>query len=82
MNNKATYSPAAWIGLLFVAVVVVVFGLILTGSPPEVASQIGSGSIGEALWGARSMDLLGQAAIIFAGVLGVAVLFRKGDLRK
>jgi hypothetical protein len=39
--------------------------------PPE------SGTFGEVLWNVRTLDLVGQIAVIFAGVFAVLALFRK-----
>lgn len=40
-------------------------------APPEAAS------FGDALWSGRTFDLVGQTAVILAGVFGVLALFRK-----
>ncbi len=37
-------------------------------------------SFGATLWGIRSMDLIGQIAVIFGGVFGVLALFREKPL--
>jgi len=42
-------------------------------APPE------SGSFGQVLWQQRTFDLIGQIAIILAGVFAVLALFRKRD---
>jgi len=36
-------------------------------------------TFGQVLWNARTLDLVGQIAVIFAGVFAVLALFRKGD---
>jgi len=38
-----------------------------------------TGSFGEVLWNRRTLDLVGQIAIIFAGVFSVLALFRKRE---
>lgn len=62
--------------VVFLAVdILVTRGLVkkLTTLPAEPAA----GVFGEVLWKQRTFDLVGQVAIIFAGVLAVLALFRK-----
>jgi NADH-quinone oxidoreductase subunit J len=78
-------KEAKWPVYLF-PLLLVLFGLIdvavmkgFFSSVPQV-SQNGSGSFGAALWGIRSIDLLGQVAVIFGGVFGVLALLREKPL--
>ena len=38
-----------------------------------------AGNFGQVLWGTRTLDLVGQIGVIFAGVFAVIALFRKMD---
>jgi NADH:ubiquinone oxidoreductase subunit 6 (subunit J) len=49
----------------------------LLGRIPALPSPAEQGTFGEALWRTRTFDLVGQIAVIFAGVLSVLALFRK-----
>ncbi|MGZ5555359.1 MAG: NADH-quinone oxidoreductase subunit J [Candidatus Aminicenantales bacterium] len=51
----------------------------LLGKVPALASGAESGSFGEVLWKTRTIDLVGQIAVILAGVFAVLALFRKRD---
>lgn len=51
----------------------------LLGKVPALASGAETGSFGDALWRGRTLDLVGQIAVILAGVFAVLALFRKGD---
>jgi len=44
-----------------------------------VQSGVESGSFGDVLWKQRTFDLIGQLAVILAGVFAVLALFRKKD---
>src|SRR5512136_275613 len=44
---------------------------------PALAAPPESGTFGQVLWSARTLDLVGQIAVIFAGVFAVLALFRK-----
>lgn len=67
--------------LVFVAFIVidalVMKGLI--GKVPALAAGAEAGSFGEVLWRGRTFDLVGQIAVILAGVFAVLALFRKRD---
>jgi len=67
--------------LVFVAFVVidalVMKGLL--GKVPALAAGPEAGSFGEVLWRGRTFDLVGQIAVILAGVFAVLALFRKRD---
>ena len=46
---------------------------------PALSGPEEAGTFGQVLWNARTLDLVGQIAVIFAGVFAVLALFRKGD---
>ena len=46
---------------------------------PALEGAAEAGTFGEVLWKERSFDLIGQLAVILAGVLSVLALFRKRD---
>ena len=51
----------------------------LLGKVPALASGPESGAFGDVLWKGRTFDLVGQIAVILAGVFSVLALFRKRD---
>jgi len=51
----------------------------LLGKIPALAAGAESGSFGEVLWRSRTYDLVGQIAVILAGVFSVLALFRKRE---
>jgi NADH-quinone oxidoreductase subunit J len=51
----------------------------LLGKVPALASAAETGTFGEVLWKGRTLDLVGQIAVILAGVFAVLALFRKDD---
>lgn len=51
----------------------------LLGKVPALASRAETGSFGDVLWKGRTFDLVGQIAVILAGVFSVLALFRKRD---
>jgi len=51
----------------------------LLGKVPALASGAESGTFGDVLWRGRTFDLVGQIAVILAGVFAVLALFRKRD---
>ena len=67
--------------LVFVAFIVidalVMKGLL--GKIPALASEAETGTFGDVLWKGRTLDLVGQIAVILAGVFSVLALFRKRD---
>ena len=67
--------------VVFVAFIVidavVMKGLI--GKIPALAAGAETGSFGDVLWKARTYDLVGQIAVILAGVFAVLALFRKRE---
>lgn len=67
--------------LVFVAFIVIDALVMksLLGKVPALASNGETGSFGEVLWRARTYDLVGQIAVILAGVFAVLALFRKRE---
>ena len=51
----------------------------LMGKIPALAAGAESGTFGDVLWRGRTLDLVGQIAVILAGVFSVLALFRKRD---
>ncbi len=69
-----------WIFPLFFVVFVLIDVLVMKSllqKIPALPSTIETGSFGEVLWTQRTMDLIGQIAVILAGVFSVLALFRK-----
>jgi NADH-quinone oxidoreductase subunit J len=67
---------------LFFAVFVVIDALVMKGllqKIPALPSGPETGTFGEVLWKGRTLDLVGQIAVILAGVFSVLALFRKRD---
>jgi NADH-quinone oxidoreductase subunit J len=67
---------------LFFVVFVLIDILVMRGILARIPALEGAaeaGSFGEVLWKERSLDLVGQLAVILAGVLAVLALFRKRD---
>lgn len=64
--------------VVFIAIDVLVMRGLLRKIPalPAVAE---TGAFGDVLWKGRTMDLVGQIAVILAGVFSVLALFRKRD---
>jgi NADH:ubiquinone oxidoreductase subunit 6 (subunit J) len=67
--------------LVFVAFVVIDALVMksLLGKVPALASGAENGTFGDVLWRGRTLDLVGQIAVILAGVFAVLALFRKRD---
>ena len=49
------------------------------GPRPALPAGAEAGGFGDVLWKQRTFDLIGQIAVIFAGVFAVLALFRKRD---
>lgn len=81
MEGDVRESRAAlWIFPLFFLLFLVIDILVmrsLVGKIPVRESAPESGTFGQALWGLRTFDLVGQIGVILAGVLAVLALFRK-----
>ena len=67
--------------LVFVAFIVIDALVMkgLMGKIPALAAGAESGTFGDVLWRGRTLDLVGQIAVILAGVFAVLALFRKRD---
>jgi len=73
---------ANWVFPLVFVAFIVIDALVmksLLGKVPALASGAETGSLGEVLWKGRTFDLVGQIAVILAGVFSVLALFRKRD---
>lgn len=71
-----------WVFPLFFLAFIIIDGLVMKGllqKIPALPSAPESGSFGDVLWKGRTMDLVGQIAVILAGVFSVLALFRKRD---
>jgi NADH-quinone oxidoreductase subunit J len=80
-GGAAAESKAAAIAfpvffVVFAAIDVLVMRKLLARIPAIVAPAE-AGTFGQVLWNARTLDLVGQIAVIFAGVFAVLALFRK-----
>jgi NADH:ubiquinone oxidoreductase subunit 6 (subunit J) len=66
----------------FFVVFIIIDALIIKKLIQKVPALPGpeeAGTFGQVLWNTRTLDLVGQIAVIFAGVFAVLALFRKGD---
>jgi NADH:ubiquinone oxidoreductase subunit 6 (subunit J) len=73
---------ANWVFPLFFVAFIVIDALVmkgLLGKVPALASGAETGTFGDVLWKGRTFDLVGQIAVILAGVFAVLALFRKRD---
>jgi hypothetical protein len=79
MNNRIDIrmNIIALGGIILLICIVLIGNLLLTGNAPAVKSDFDA-SFSETLWKNRGLDVFGQILIIFAGVLGVMALFRRG----
>ncbi len=67
---------------LFFVVFILIDALVMKGllqKIPALPSYPESGAFGDVLWKGRTLDLVGQIAVILAGVFSVLALFRKRD---
>jgi len=67
---------------LFFVVFIVIDALVMKGllqKIPALPAAAESGTFGDVLWKGRTLDLVGQIAVILAGVFSVLALFRKRD---
>jgi NADH-quinone oxidoreductase subunit J len=68
---------------LFFIVFIIIDVLVMRGlirKIPTLPAEAETGLFGQVLWGQRTFDLVGQVAVILAGVFAVLALFRKKDL--
>jgi NADH:ubiquinone oxidoreductase subunit 6 (subunit J) len=73
---------ANWVFPLVFVAFVAVDALVmksLLGKVPALAAGAEAGTFGEVLWKGRTFDLVGQIAVILAGVFAVLALFRKRE---
>ncbi len=75
-ESKAATIAFPAVFVLFAAIDVLVMKKLLARMP-ALAAPAEAGTFGQVLWGARTLDLVGQIAVIFAGVFAVLALFRK-----
>jgi NADH:ubiquinone oxidoreductase subunit 6 (subunit J) len=71
-----------WVFPLFFVAFIIIDALVMKGllqKIPALASGAETGTFGDVLWKGRTFDLIGQIAIILAGVFAVLALFRKRD---
>jgi NADH-quinone oxidoreductase subunit J len=64
----------------YLPVIIVAAGAVLASlsiAPPAALAPAPALDARQVLWGSRQTDLVGQAIVIFAGVLGVIVLFKE-----
>jgi NADH-quinone oxidoreductase subunit J len=67
---------------LFFIIFIIIDALVMKGllqKIPALPSTPESGAFGDVLWKGRTLDLVGQIAVILAGVFSVLALFRKRD---
>jgi len=67
---------------LFFVIFIAIDALVMKGmiqKIPMIQSPAEQGSFGDVLWKQRSFDVVGQMAVILAGVFSVLALFRKRD---
>jgi NADH:ubiquinone oxidoreductase subunit 6 (subunit J) len=72
----------AWAFPLFFLAFIIIDALVMKGllqKIPALPSAPEVGAFGDVLWKGRTMDLVGQIAVILAGVTAVLALFRKRD---
>jgi len=75
-------KAALWAFPIFFVVFIVIDALVMKGLMNKVPALPGaaeSGAFGDVLWKQRTFDLIGQLAVILAGVFAVLALFRKRD---
>jgi NADH:ubiquinone oxidoreductase subunit 6 (subunit J) len=71
-----------WAFPLFFLAFIIIDGLVMKGllqKVPSLPSAPETGAFGDVLWKGRTMDLVGQIAVILAAVFSVLALFRKRD---
>jgi NADH:ubiquinone oxidoreductase subunit 6 (subunit J) len=71
-----------WVFPIVFVAFVVIDALVMKGLMGKIRALAGgaeSGTFGEVLWRTRTYDLVGQIAVILAGVFSVLALFRKRE---
>ncbi len=67
---------------LFFVAFIIIDALVMKGllqKIPALPAAAETGTFGDVLWKGRTLDLVGQIAVILAGVFSVLALFRKRD---
>jgi len=81
-GDSAESKVASFAFPAFFVIFIVIDAIIMKKLIQKVPALPGpeeAGTFGQVLWNARTLDLVGQIAVIFAGVFAVLALFRKGD---
>lgn len=81
-KDEEQVAETRWPMYVFPLVLALVGVIILAAVPALFGSMPGgwgntTATFGGTLWGLRSLDILGQIAVIFGGVFGVLALFRE-----
>ena len=76
-ESKASSIAFPAFFIVFIVIDVLVMRKLLQ-KIPALAGPAETGTFGQFLWNTRTLDLVGQVAVIFAGVFAVLALFRKG----
>lgn len=86
LTNKAEEvresRTMGWVFVLFFLAFIIIDVLVMRGllqKIPALPAVPEDGTFREVLWKGRTMDLVGQIAVILAGVFAVLALFRKRD---
>ncbi|MEW6687275.1 MAG: NADH-quinone oxidoreductase subunit J [Candidatus Edwardsbacteria bacterium] len=74
---KAAFIVFPVVLVLFLLVDILVMKKLLQRPVASLSGTVDEGALGMTLWQKRGIDLLGQIAVIFAGVFGVLALFRE-----
>ena len=81
-RRRPRIQDATWIFPLFFILFALIDILVMKGllaKIPALGRRPRAGTFGEVLWKQRTFDLVGQLAVILAGVFAVLALFRKKD---
>lgn len=65
--------------VIFIVIDAIIMKKLIQKVPALPGPEEAGTTFGQVLWNARTLDLVGQIAVIFAGVFAVLALFRKGD---
>ena len=63
--------------VVFIAIDALIMKKLIQKVPALPGPEEAGATFGQVLWNARTLDLVGQIAVIFAGVFAVLALFRK-----
>jgi hypothetical protein len=78
MRSKACRIILTVLNLAVMAGLTFFVGRSLIGHPP-VRRKLAETAVGSMIWGPRALDVLGQAMVLFACILGILLLFRTED---